>query len=183
MMVLGVACCMLLLTSAALQAQEIMPVTTASPEAKEHFTQGMQQFEAFHFPQAIEHLKKAVELDPDFAIAYLYLSSAKGQGSLDSKYLDKAVEVADKASKGEQHIIHYARAMYDGDQKAIEKHRNILADMFPQDEIVHQWVSMSYYMDEDYPQAIRHLTKAAEINPDFHPAYNMLGYCYMGEAI
>jgi len=180
LLVVLAAWCMLL-TSAALQGQEKMPVTTASMEAEEQFNHGMKKFEAFHFPQAISHFKKAVELDPDFAMAYLYLSSAKGSGWFDTKYLDKAVSLADKVSKAEKHMIHYARAMVDNDHKAIEKHRNILADMYPQDEIVHQWVSMSYYMNEEYPQAIKHLTLATEINPDFHPAYNMLGYCYMAE--
>jgi DNA-binding winged helix-turn-helix (wHTH) protein/tetratricopeptide (TPR) repeat protein len=58
-------------------SQPLFPATgrTNSMEALETYSQAVVQSQSGHFPEAIELLKHAVALDPDFAVAWLDLSS------------------------------------------------------------------------------------------------------------
>jgi tetratricopeptide (TPR) repeat protein len=179
-MMLGAALFMLLLAPAALTAQEKMPLTTVSPEAEEQFMEGKNQFLLMHFPEAVDHLTKAVELDPSFAQAHLYLAIAKtGWTGLDTKHLNKAVTLANEVAKGEKHLIHYAKAMNDGDEDKISLYRNNLIEMYPEDEMVRLWAAMYHYASQEYDKVIKHTQKAVDINDSFHAGYNLLGYGYM----
>ncbi len=44
--------------------------------ARDHLNKGVQAFKGSKFPQAVEHFKEAVELDPTFNTARLYLATA-----------------------------------------------------------------------------------------------------------
>ncbi len=174
------AWCMLLLTTVALQAQEKMPVTTPSIGAEEQFHQGVEQFTRLHFNQAKKHFDEALRMDPDFAMAHFYLAATLMQGSgFEAEHLNKAIELSDEISSGEKHLIRFGQAMSQKDTQAMDKHSEILIDLWPEDESLRMWVGLAHYSAGDYDLAIRHLTRAIEINPDYHPAHNMLGYSHM----
>src|SRR4051794_22641641 len=44
--------------------------------ARDNLNKGVQAFKTAKYNQAVEHFKKAVELDPDFPTARLYLATA-----------------------------------------------------------------------------------------------------------
>ena len=54
----------------------IVEVATESMEAYNLFLQGREAFEKWYYPDARRLLKMAVALDPEFAMAYLYLGQA-----------------------------------------------------------------------------------------------------------
>ena len=45
-------------------------------KARDQLNKGVQAFTAVQYPEAIEHFKTAVDLDPGFASARLYLATA-----------------------------------------------------------------------------------------------------------
>ncbi len=45
-------------------------------KARDNLNKGVQAFKTAKYPQAVEHFKKAVELDPEFGTARLYLATA-----------------------------------------------------------------------------------------------------------
>src|ERR1700746_178850 len=51
-----------------------MPITTKSPEALADFEQGVVAWENLHITKALEHWQAAIEKDPDFLLAHLYIS-------------------------------------------------------------------------------------------------------------
>jgi tetratricopeptide (TPR) repeat protein len=53
-------------------AQEEIPITTKSDEARKIFLEGLALFDNVRWDEARELFAKAVEKDPDFATAYLY---------------------------------------------------------------------------------------------------------------
>jgi len=57
---------------------KIIDLTTNSIEAYQYFLRGRDDYEKFFYPDAQKFLKKAVELDPTFAVACLYLARADG---------------------------------------------------------------------------------------------------------
>lgn len=179
--VLGVTLCLLLLAGPVIQAQEEkVPVTTKSLEAKRLFNEARTQLERYQFHEAKEELKRAIELDPSFALAHLYLSIASTGGSdYEPHELQKAVNLSNNVSLGEKHMIFYAKAFADGNDQKMNNHLEILRNNYPNDERVRYWAGRHYYVKQEYPKAIRQLKKSIEINNQYHPAINMLGYTYM----
>jgi tetratricopeptide (TPR) repeat protein len=176
---LGASLMLVLLAFPALLAQETISITTVSPQAREKFKAGREHFNLMNFSQSIEHLEKAIELDPSFALAHLYLSTAKLRGTwFEEKNLEKAVNWADRVSEGEQDLIYMSKALVEGDGQSLGKHRKNLIHLYPEDENARLWVSAFYLLEGDLQQAIDHSAEATRINPEFAPAYNILGYTY-----
>src|SRR5581483_9564471 len=86
--------------------------TTSSLEALQAYTLGYDAHEKLQDEQAIPHLQRAIELDPNFAMAYATLGvvdSNISQMSLSNQNLKKAFELKDRASERERLYItaHY----------------------------------------------------------------------------
>src|SRR5438552_2669407 len=69
-----------------------VPITAKSPEAIEEFKAGRELLENIRPAEALPHLKKAIELDPDFAQAHAYLGFVL-PGSEGIAALDKAAKL------------------------------------------------------------------------------------------
>ena len=54
--------------------QGILPITTKSTPARELFTGGLVKLQNLHGREAMQDLHKAVQLDPDFALANIMIS-------------------------------------------------------------------------------------------------------------
>ena len=113
---------------------KISDVTTNSLEAFGHYQKGIAYLWRFQSSEAREELEKAVEIDPDFAAAYVYLSIAQTYlSSVWSPYTDlsqskKILERADQLSykilDKEKKMIELQKAMYGRDY---EKYKDILS--------------------------------------------------------
>ncbi|UCF68131.1 MAG: tetratricopeptide repeat protein [Acidobacteriota bacterium] len=157
---------------------EKMPVTTASEQAREEYIRGRDLFEKLRFTDAREHYAKAVELDPDFALAHLGMANTSPTATEFWNSLEAAVTAADKASEGERHFVLAADAGTRGKVAAQKEHLDRLAEMFPDDERVHNAIGQYYFGRQDYAKAVEHYDKAASLNADFSQPYNQLGYAH-----
>jgi tetratricopeptide (TPR) repeat protein len=107
------------------------PVTTKNAEAQQYFNQGLAYMYAFNHAEAINSFKRAVELDPDLAMAYWGISLALGsnynvtadEAALTDAYtnLQKAIALAPKASQSERDYIDALTKRYAKDPKADQK--------------------------------------------------------------
>jgi len=160
-------------------AQEI-PVTTSSKEAKKIFIQGRDKLENSETILAAELLDKAIALDPNFAMAYLLRSQSGGNATISKQNREKAVSLADKVSEGEKHWILLVQATVDGDIDKRTEHISQLLKLFPNDKRVH--VNNGFFLNSirKPDQAIASFLKATELDKNYGPAFNQLGYAYMG---
>ncbi|MDH4271343.1 MAG: protein kinase, partial [Candidatus Aminicenantes bacterium] len=93
--------------------RRISDVTTSSMEAYNYFLKGRDEYERFFFDQARQSLEKAVALDPDFALAYLYLAKANslmGVSEERVRALEKAKALSGKLTEKERLYIEAAYA-------------------------------------------------------------------------
>jgi serine/threonine protein kinase/tetratricopeptide (TPR) repeat protein len=161
-------------------------VTTHSMEAYSYFLKGEEETEKFYYPEALESYKKAVEIDPTFASAYLALSWAYDnmfETRASHEAMEKAMTFAGKATEKERLFIEADYAAY------IEKDKNRciqllkeLTNKYPREKRAYLYLAGSYgYSDSD--KAIEELNKALEIDPDYAEAFNSLGmhYRYRGD--
>ncbi|UCD64654.1 MAG: tetratricopeptide repeat protein [Candidatus Zixiibacteriota bacterium] len=155
-----------------------VPITTTSQEAMKHYLSGRDLAEKLRGPQARTHFEKAVAADPDFAMAYYQLALVQPTAKGFFEHLDRAVSLTDRVSEGERMMISGLRA---GANAEILKQREIyknLVTMFPNDERVIILLGTHYFAQQEYENAVAQYVKCSEINPDFSPPYNQLGYAY-----
>jgi serine/threonine protein kinase/tetratricopeptide (TPR) repeat protein len=116
--------------------QPLARVTTNSLEALQRYSRALEFFTAGDFEKFTPLAKRAVEIDPDFAMAHLYLSRAYGM--LGDEKSDQ-IEIA-RARQGLERVTERERFVILGDvfenqgiyEKAAEQYR-LLTDLYPDD--------------------------------------------------
>lgn len=161
-----------------LYAQEI-PVTTSSKEAKKIFLQGRDKLENAETIIAAELFDKAIALDANFALAYLYRSQSGGSPTLTRQNREKAVSLIDKVSEGEKYVIQLTQATADGNVEKRKECVEQLVRLFPKDKRVYLWSGFYQNSMQRYTDAAANFNKAIEIDKNYGPAFNLLGYAHM----
>lgn len=111
-------------------------VTTSSAEAYEHYVRGMKLAGATDFAAAVTHYKKAVSIDPGFAMAYRGLAAAYsnlGMGAETRKYSAMAEEAMDRQDRLplREKLLIGARSAATPEE-AVEKLTRLL-ELYPED--------------------------------------------------
>lgn len=155
-----------------------IPVTTTSSEARDQFLKGRTLVDNLRLTDAVPHFQKAVELDPGFALAHLYLAQTAPSAKEFFARLKKAEELSASASVGERLWIDGLRAGAYADAAGQLKAYEELARDFPRDERAQTLLGIAHFAQQSFKAAAENLKHATEINPDFASAYNQLGYAY-----
>lgn len=155
-----------------------IPITTASPAAREAYLKGRDLFEKLRGQEARPFFAQAVAADPGFALAHLGLANTQPSAKEFFASLATAVALGDKVSEGERLLIRGADAGGRGDNDQQVKFYQELTGKFPHDERALVLLGNSHFGAQRYPQAIVQYERAAAIAPGFSQIYNQLGYSY-----
>jgi tetratricopeptide (TPR) repeat protein len=155
-----------------------MPITTASEEALADYQTGLQYLDNIRIREATEMFERAIEKDPKFAMAHLYMSAKGPIDAQAQKHLRKAEQLAPHVSEAEQLLIKVEIAEFDHNHETAFKLLKKLADMYPNDARIQYNLGIGHRANGDIKAAIKATNKAISINIDFAPAYNQLGYYY-----
>src|SRR5512140_839484 len=90
----------------AVAALAILGMSCNQLKARDQLNKGVQAFPAAQYPEAVEHFKTAVELDPGFAAARLYLATA---------YMQQYIPGADSPENAKM-----AQAAFDNFKKVLD---------------------------------------------------------------
>jgi serine/threonine protein kinase/tetratricopeptide (TPR) repeat protein len=156
--------------------------TTSSLEALKEFSVGEAQHQKFDDEGAIPHLKRAVELDPNFAMALAVLGVASnntGNSKEAYVYLQKAFDVKDRASERERFYIssHY----YGTVTKQADKYVDTLEEWiraYPRDSVAQDNLSLEEQDLGQYEKALAHASEALRLNPKDAYAYQNTAASY-----
>jgi serine/threonine protein kinase/tetratricopeptide (TPR) repeat protein len=166
----------------------IAEVTTSSMEAYDYYLKGREAREKFYNAEAKQYLEKAVELDPQFAVAYLYLShvyfEVYSRGDERRELLRKAKEFSEKATEKERLYIlaEYANSIEKDSEKRIRILKELI-EKYPNEKDAHFELGSTYQDRDLFADAIEEIQKAQELAPTDGFILNQLGYLYsdMGE--
>jgi Tfp pilus assembly protein PilF len=158
------------------QSKEI-PVTASSKDALKYFLDGRDKFDNNEFIAAASLFDKAIQTDPNFAIAYLYRAQSGGGYNIYRQNLDKAISFIGKVSEGEKLEIQYSQAYAEGNGQKQKELLDKLLVSFPSDKRIQAVAGTYYFSINDFSNALIHLSKATEIDKNYSSAYNMIGYC------
>jgi len=154
-----------------------VPITCASEDARAAYLTGRELQENLRATDSRRHFQRAVEIDPGFALARLALANTAPTNAEFFAELGKASRLAGDASSGERLMIRANAAGVNGEPEMQEQLLQELIAAYPEDERVQQLAGNFYFFTrQEYDRAIEHYRRATDINPDFAPAYNLLGY-------
>jgi serine/threonine protein kinase/tetratricopeptide (TPR) repeat protein len=157
--------------------------TTSSLEALKAFTLGDTQHNIGEDTAAIPFYQHAVELDPNFAMAYARLGTCynnTGQSELAEQNTQKAFELKDRASERERLYItsHYYDTRGDID-KTIQAYE-LFKQTYPRNSIPRTNLAGIYNNLGDFQKAVEEGLEAIRLSPDTWNAYGNVGSAYVG---
>lgn len=159
------------------EGDDLMPVTTSSPKAKALYLEAIDQvFEKGDQVKCTELLKKALEIDPDFALANTWYAFM-GIGSLEQeKYLAAALAQADKVSVPEKHFVRsysaFAKRNYD---EAVSEMKAAV-EAAPGDKYVLFHMANILGNIGKYSEALDYAKLSSEKDPKFGTALDYQGF-------
>jgi serine/threonine protein kinase/predicted Zn-dependent protease len=158
--------------------------TTPSLEALQAFSLGHEAHLKLDDDGAVPHLKRAIELDPNFAMAYATLGvvySNLTQSTLGDQNLQKAFELKDRASERERFYItaHYHDELQRDSDKTIETYQQWIK-IYPRDEVPLDNLSLRYQGVGQFDKSLAAASEASRLDPKDRFAYQNLAIAYMG---
>jgi tetratricopeptide (TPR) repeat protein len=151
-------------------------------EAYSQFLKGREAFEKQYFDEARKHMEKAVEYDPEFAMAYFYFARASSylrNVSAENEAWEKAKLYANKASEKDRLWIEarYASEVDRDPNKAMRLFRE-LSEKYPKDKIFHLALAQFYRQKQQYDETLKELNEALFLDPTYGTTLNLLAYAY-----
>lgn len=156
-----------------------IPISTHSDEARKFLELAIDKYENDLLDDAIVHAKHATESDPQFALAYGFLSFAARRGTPNAAALARAKALLPLAPADEQLLVRWMTSIQDGDLLPAIMTMNDLLKRYPKDEHVLYLTSEWLYFQQDYDRARQMMETTLQIDPNFPPPLNMLGYAYL----
>lgn len=156
---------------------QLLPVTTVSEEAREHFEEGRRDAFYWQSSQAHEHLDAALAADSAFVLAYLHRAGTSPPSEREP-YFERADAHKGRVSPGEQRLIAAFRAfLIEGDYDRAVDVLEGLSEEYPDDPYLRGYLGMRYYNNfQDYDEAARQFGLALERDSGFVQAYQLLGW-------
>ncbi len=162
---------------------KIADYTTSSMEAYNYFLRGRDDYQKFLFEDARRYLEKAVELDPTFAFAYVYLGFAYddlGYADLRDEAYKKAKAYSEKTTEKERLLIDAAYAAFiERDSEKVLQLFLELTRKYPKEKQGHYWLGFYYDQRDEVEKAMEEYNKVLELDPDYGFALNQIAYAYI----
>lgn len=154
-----------------------LPITTSSPEALKYYYDGLRELRAYNFAAAQDKWRKAIELDPNFAMAHLHMAFVPVSPVDQVMQLQKAIASRDSVSPGEQKLLDWlANAMQGKMISAVQAMNDALA-MYPEDNTVNWGAALWLQSRGACDRAIPIYERVLSHDKDFTPAWRGLGEC------
>jgi len=165
---------------AGVEAKSVAEVTTSSPEAYRSYLEGFELSQKLLWTEARGALNRAVELDPDFAMAYSLLAFTDrilGDNSRASRNLLKAWELRGKVTERERLLIeaNYAGILENNPRREAEIIEELLKK-YPHEQVAYFQLQDAYVRLNQYEKANEILLHGLKYIPEDRTLWNGLAY-------
>ena len=160
-------------------------ITTISKEALGFYLKGLEHAQNLYVKESILAFESAIDLDREFAMAYLGLSIAYER---DGDYL-KFRQTIEKAALFEEYVTEREVLLIEIRRNAGEEQNQNLSDSlidvlyekYPNTIEPHLFKVQIALRELDNEEAINQYEQILKIDRDYAPVYNSLGYMYAGQ--
>jgi predicted Zn-dependent protease len=156
-----------------------LPIATRSDDARKLLEKAVDQYENVLLDMSVENAHKAANKDSHFALAYAVWSYAASRTQPVPEALARAKTLAPTAAPEERLLVDWLIDVQEGANLPAIGAMNDLLERFPNDKHVLYLTSEWLYFQQDYDRARKMMEKIIQIDPNFPPALNMLGYAYI----
>jgi len=157
--------------------------TTASFEALQAYSIAVRIMNTKGTDEAIPYLKRAIELDPDFAVAHAGLGMSyvnAGELDLATENLSRAYSLRNRASQLEKYLIEMAYyGQVTGDLERMIEVGELLVKSYPHDQFASMQLGYAYLVLGQYEKAIDEMQKSIRANPENATSYFNLLFSYL----
>jgi serine/threonine protein kinase/tetratricopeptide (TPR) repeat protein len=161
----------------------VAKATTGSLEALKAFSLGQQAREQQGDAASIPSYKRAIELDPDFALAYATLGvvyANLNQTDTASEYTAKAYSLRDRITEHERfYITAYYQGYVIGDLEQEMQTYEAWVQAYPQEYLPYYDLGYDYNSLGQFERAVEETQTALRLKPNDSDIYNNLGVIYM----
>lgn len=161
---------------------------TASPEAYEFYLRGLSHFSKWtpvDFKKAIDNFERAINIDPNYALAYaassdantelLFFSFSPGDARQKARYAaNKALELDDRLAEAHNSLA-LIKMYFDWDYSEAEAEFKRAVSLNPGSASVHMWYGWYLALMARFDESLTELRRARELDPLAPPNINALG--------
>ena len=164
-----------------------MPIeaTTSSLEALKVFSQGVNLKEFKGDADAIPFYKRAIELDPNFALAYANLGvsySNMEEADLAAENIKKAYGMRDRVSAIENYRITGAYYQYvTGELEKARTTYQLESQAYPRDRLAHLNLGLNGIILGHWDEAVAQTEEAMRLDPNILMIYSNLAVSYLAQ--
>ncbi len=163
-------------------ATPLEAATTSSLDALQAFSLGQAEHQKYDDAAAIPHLKRAIELDPNFAMALATLGIAyrnEGDSRGAADYIQRAFDLRDRASEREKFYIssHYYDTARDQLEKAVEIYEQ-WKQTYPRDTVPRDNLALAFQQMGQHEKAVANASEAVRLDPKDRYARDNLAAAY-----
>ncbi len=159
-----------------------LEATTASLEALKAFSMGAAIGGTKGDAESIPFLKRAIELDPNLALAYLYLGNAYGnlgQEKLHTENIKKAYALSARVSERERYKISALYFWLSGDLEQVRQLFEMWGRSYPKEVTPPADLAVIGVSLGQYEKAVTYTLDALRLEPNRTVAYSNLAQCYL----
>jgi tetratricopeptide (TPR) repeat protein len=163
--------------AAALYLSNRREVTTSSDEAYRVYREATENERRFYTKEARVGYARALELDPDFAMAMLGLARMSEREQARS-LVRRAERLKSRLTDRERRHVDLHLAIYEKGPEERQKIAHEILERYPDDFRATTMVAMYEASKGRNEEAVKVFTKLLEADPNSADAYNMIGYHY-----
>jgi serine/threonine protein kinase/Flp pilus assembly protein TadD len=162
----------------------VQQATTASLEALRAFSLGDEQRAKGRYIEAIPHYKRAVEIDPNFALAYARLATLFGNLGQQEQAIEasqKAFALRDRVSERERFYIsekYYSHVT--GETEKVIEVLELWTRTYPNDHVPHNNLAIQYAKLGQWEKMLAAAREAVRLSPATVEPYANMAVAFMG---
>jgi serine/threonine protein kinase/Flp pilus assembly protein TadD len=161
----------------------IQQVTTSSLEALKACSLGNSEFDKGHELESLPYYRRAVELDPNFAMVYARMGviyENAGEDEPGKEFTQKAYDLRDRVSERERLYIteHYYQTVTGERDKEIET-LLLYERTYPRDSVPSNNLAVGFEQTGEFEKAAEQARQTIDIEPNSASGYTNLTYAYL----
>jgi len=154
-------------------------IASKSVEARENLEMALDQYENAGFDEAIMHAQMATEKDPNFALGYAVWSFVARRTVPAPQALQKAKALKTKCSGDECLLVQFLTGTQEANVIPAIAAMNDLLARHPKDKHILYLAGEWLFFQQDFERAGKIWSASLDVDPNFPPSLNMLGYSYV----